>query len=137
MIWKLIRYILLNAVLPTIVPALTFAIAAWFINGSFPFWDSFWKLWYDGFYIFSVLALVFSLYDERNNVLKAAIGIWFQSFVVVLALFTLIFFYKSYGNESFVSEHLWQSYSIWVLTVIVTTLTKYKILKYKNELGIS
>ena len=138
MIKKLLLWFIVNAILPIFVPVLFLAACVWIrnSNGDFPFYDLFFDLINSGFYIFSALALVFSLYEDFN-ICQRCIGLLMLTFLVVLMFLTLAMFYQMHNNSSeYISEHQFQFYTVWGVTAIFAGIVKYKILRYKKQLAL-
>lgn len=114
------------------IPALSLAVVDWFIDESFPIKELFVELVNDGFYIFSALALVFSLYEEYD-ICKKCIGPLMQSWLVLLMIATLGMFYQIQGGE-YLNTHQLQFGVIWSMTALFAGIIKYKIIKYKRDL---
>ena len=136
MIKKLLLWLIVNAILPIFVPVLFLATVVWISNGKFPCYDLFFDLINSGFYIFSALTLVFSLYEDFN-ICQRCIGLLMQTFLVVLMFLTLAMFYQMYNNSSeYISKHQFQFYTVWGVTAIFAGIVKYKILRYKKQLAL-
>lgn len=129
-------WILVNAILPIVIPALFLASINWLLDGSFPIRDLFSKLINDGFYIFSALTLMFSLYEDYDA-LKECVKPIMQTWLVLMAIATLAMFYQIQTRDnSYIDNHQFQFYLIWILTAISSIIVKYKILKRKQRLAI-
>lgn len=130
-------WFLANALLPIVVPALFLAVVAWFIDGSFPLKLLLEQLIKEGFYIFSALTLVFSLYEEYG-LLKKCVGPLMQTWLVLMAIATLGMFYvmRKDATTNYVAAHQLQFYVIWIATAISAIVIKFKILRLKTNIGL-
>lgn len=130
-------WFLANAFLPIVVPALFLAVVAWFIDGSFPLKLLLEQLIKEGFYIFSALTLVFSLYEEYG-LLKKCVGPLMQTWLVLMAIATLGMFYvmRKDATTNYVAAHQLQFYVIWITTAISAIVVKFKILRLKTNIGL-
>ncbi|MDE6768497.1 MAG: hypothetical protein K2J78_02095 [Muribaculaceae bacterium] len=129
---QLLLWFIVNAILPIVFPALILAVMAWFDDGSFPIVGLLQQLIGEGFYVFSALTLVFSLYEEYG-LLKRCVGLWMQTWLVFMAMATsLVFYQMRQGNPvEYMVNHQFQFYSIWLMTAIPAFVIKYKILRIK------
>lgn len=136
MVGKILLWLLVNAVLPIVIPALFLAMVAWIKDGTFPIVPICIQLLQKGFYVFSALALVFSLYEEYGMV-KLCVGPLTQTWLVMMAFATLIMFYMMRQDEpeSYMAKNLPQFIIIWCLTAISATVIKYRIINKKEELS--
>lgn len=135
MVKKLFLWFVVNAFLPIFVPIVFLASNVWINEGKFPCFELFKSLTNSGFYIFSASTLVFSIYEEYS-ICKKCIGIGMQTCLVVLMFLTLVMFLQMYdGYEGYITEHKSQFYVVWGATAISAGIAKFKILKYKQELG--
>ena len=127
-------WFLVNTILPIIVPALFLAIIPWLRDGSFPFIPISVQLIKEGFYIFSALTLVFSLYEDYR-ILKMCVGPLLQTFIVLMAIATLIMFYimRQGSSEEYMSHNLPQFCVIWAVTAILAIIVKFRGLKLKHK----
>lgn len=134
---QIFLWFLVNALLPIAVPALFLAIVAWFIDGSFPFWLLMGQLIKEGFYIFSALTLVFSLYEEYG-LFKQCVGPMMQIWLVLMAMATLGMFYimRQNSTSNYIDAHQFQFYLIWCATALSAVIVKFKILRLKANIGL-
>lgn len=138
MIRKLFRWFMANVMLPIFAPAFFMCIIYWFQDGSFPLWVVFLDLVKNGFYVFSALALIFSLLEDYPNLKMSGIGPLYGAFLMLLVVMTLYMFYLIQTKDSqYVSSHGIQFGIIWGLTALSAFYAKYKLIKYKRITGLS
>lgn len=99
MVGKILLWLLVNAVLPIVIPASFLAMVAWIKDGSFPIVQISIQLLQEGFYVFSALALVFSLYEEYG-IVRLCVGPLTQTWLVLMAFAILIMFYMMRQDEA-------------------------------------
>lgn len=134
MIWKRITiWFIVNAILPILVPAFFLAIIPWFKDGSFPFFSLIVELIKEGFYVFSALTLILSLYEDYG-ILKKCVQPLLQSWVVLMTIATCIMFYlmRQDPTSHYMEHSLTQFFLIWLATATTAIIIKYKILKIKK-----
>lgn len=131
---KLVIWFIVNAFLPIFVPVVFLASNVWLNDGMFPFFKLFNSLTDSGFYIFSALTLVFSIYEEYS-ICKKCIGIEMQTLLVILMFITLVMFMQIYNGQEYVIGHKSQFYIVWLATAMSAGFAKFKILNYKQKLG--
>lgn len=134
MIWKRIGiWFLVNAILPILVPAFFLAVIPWLKDGSFPIFSLIGSLIKEGFYVFSALTLIFSLYEDYG-LLKRCVSPLFQTWVVCMAIATSIMFYlmRQDTTAHYMAHNLFQFFVIWIVTVMLAIIIKYRILKLKS-----
>ena len=132
---RIFLWLFANALLPIAFPAFFLAFLAWIKDGSFPLIDLTIQLIKEGFYVFSALTLVFSLYEDYD-LTKRCITPMKQSWLGFMALLTSGMFYVMRQNPEYLSNNLFQFYAIWVATVVSATVIKYQILKLKRRIAI-
>ena len=134
---KILLWLIANAVLPIVFPAFFLAIVAWIKDGSFPLVHLTVQLIQEGFYVFSALTLVFSLYEDYD-LTKRCVTPMMQSWLVFMSVLTSLMFYVMRQDPSaeYMSKNLFQFFTIWILTAISTITVKYKILKLKSNLSV-
>ena len=138
MIQKLFRWFMANALLPILAPVLFMCIVYWFHDGSFPFMEVLLKLIKNGFYVFSALALIFSLLEDYPKLKMSGIGPIQGAFYMLLVILTLYMFLLIQTKDSdYISSHGIQFGATWLATVISAFYAKYQILKYNNLIGLS
>lgn len=138
MIRKLLRWFVANALLPILAPVLFMSIIYWFQDGSFPLSIVFLDLVKNGFYVFSALALIFSLIEDYPDLKMSGIGPLYGAFLMLLVVMTLYMFYLIQTKDSqYVSSHIPQFGIIWGLTALSAIYAKYKLIKYKRFNGFS
>ncbi len=136
MIWKRIGiWFLVNAILPMLVPAFFLAVIQWLKDGSFPFFSLIVDLIKEGFYVFSALTLIFSLYEDYG-LLKKCVSPLLQTWVVCTAIATSIMFYlmRQGTTTDYMENNLFQFFVIWIVTVTLAVIIKYRILKKRSML---
>lgn len=133
---KLILWFLANSVLPILIPVVCLCIPPLFCDSEFPFVKNLTKLISDGFYIFSALALVFSLVEDWKA-LNFCAKFWDGIIMSLLLVATCIMFYLLETNNdsanSYIDSHLWIFIITWVGTATYAFCVKYKILSYHNK----
>lgn len=134
---KILLWLIANAVLPIVFPAFFLAIIAWIKDGSFPLIQLTVQLLQEGFYVFSALTLVFSLYEDYDLTKRCVTPIM-QSWLVLMSVLTSLMFYvmRQDPASEYLSKNLFQFCSIWVATAISAIVVKYRILKLKKNLSI-
>lgn len=134
---RILLWLIANAVLPIVFPAFFLAIVAWIKDGSFPLIQLIIQLIQEGFYVFSALTLVFSLYEDYD-LTKRCVTPMMQSWLVFMSVLTSLMFYimRQDPSSEYMSKNLFQFYMIWGLTTISAITVKYKILKLKKYLSI-
>ena len=134
---KILLWLIANAVLPIVFPAFFLAIVAWIKDGSFPLVHLTVQLIQEGFYVFSALTLVFSLYEDYD-LTKRCVTPMMQSWLVFMSVLTSLMFYVMRQDPSaeYMSKNLFQFFTIWILTAISAITVKYKILKLKSNLSV-
>lgn len=134
---KILLWLIANAVLPIVFPAFFLAIVAWIKDGSFPLVQLTVQLIQEGFYVFSALTLVFSLYEDYD-LTKRCVTPMMQSWLVFMSVLTSLMFYVMRQDPSaeYMSKNLFQFFTIWILTAISAITVKYKILKLKSNLSV-
>lgn len=134
MIRKLIRWFFANTLLPIFTPVLFLCIVEWFQDNSFSFWSTFLQLIWDGFYIFSALALIFSLIEDFPSFKMVGIGTGYGAMLMLLVILTLYIFYLIHTKDSqYVQGHSLQFGVIWLFSAVSAFSAKYKIIKYKTN----
>lgn len=137
MIQKLFRWFMANALLPILAPVLFMCIIYWFQDGSFPLLSVFLDLVKNGFYVFSALALIFSLLEDYPNLKMSGIGPLQGAGFMLLVVMTLYMFFLIQTKDSqYVSSHGLQFGAIWLLTALSAFYAKYKLIKYKIITGL-
>lgn len=128
-------WLIANAVLPIVFPAFFLATMALIQVGTFPLFQLIGQLIQEGFYVFSALTLVFSLYEDYD-LAKRCISILMQSWIVFISMFTSLMFYVMRQDTAadYMSKNLFQFYAAWGVTVLTAVNVKYKILKLKRNL---
>ena len=138
MIQKLFRWFMANALLPILAPVIFMCVIDWFKDGSFPFLTWFLDLVKNGFYVFSALALIFSLLEDYPVLKMSGIGPLFGAGLMLLTIMTLYMFLLIQTKDSqYVSGHGIQFGVIWVFSALSATYAKYKLLNYKQLNGLS
>ena len=134
---KILLWLFANAVLPIVFRAFFLAIVAWIKDGSFPLIQLTVQLIQEGFYVFSALTLVFSLYEDYDLTKRCVTPIM-QSWLGFMSVLTSLMFYvmRQDPASEYLSKNLFQFYSIWVATAISAIVVKYRILKLKRNLSI-
>lgn len=127
------RWVFANAILPILVPVLILVGGDWFFADHINVSESLTKLVYEGFYIFSAMTLVFSLFEDYaifQSVVKPLAGM----LLMIPMLGTCIIFYatEKYG-VSYFSSHIIQFLCMWVVLAIYSTFLKYRIVNYKQK----
>lgn len=131
---RITLWLIVNAVLPILVPAFFLAFMQWIKEGSFPFFLTLVQLIKEGFYVFSALTLIFSLYEDYY-LIKRCISPILQTWVVLMVISTSYQFYimRQDPSSDYMSKNLFQFIVIWTSTVITAILIKYKLLKHKHN----
>lgn len=138
MIQKLFRWFMANALLPILAPVLFMCIIYWFQDGSFPFMDVLLKLTKNGFYVFSALALIFSLLEDYPKLRMSGIGPMQGALYMLLVIMTLYMFLLIQTKDAdYISSHGIQFGATWLATVISAFYAKYQIIKYNKLIGLS
>ena len=128
----LIRWGVANAILPIVVPILVLAGGDWLFADNINLSQSLKKLIYEGFYIFSAMTLVFSLFEDYSafqHSIKPVAGM----ILMLPMMATCIIFYATEKNNGvdYFSNHLMQFFCMWGILALYATFIKYKILKFK------
>lgn len=132
---KILRWFMVNAVMPMLVPVLFLAIVDWFKDGSFPFWAHLQSLLFNGFYIFSATSLMFSLLEDYRE-FKMCVGPVMVAFLVVLTMMTLGMFYIIQSNDpNYLTTHSLQFIIVWAVSAAFSIHVKRRIILYKLGLG--
>ena len=127
-----------NAMLPILAPVVFLCIIHWYQDGSFPFLTVFLDLVKNGFYVFSALALIFSLLEDYPVLKMSGIGPLYGAFLMLLVIMTLYMFLLIQTKDSqYVSSHGFQFAIIWVATALSAIFAKYKLINYKSIIGLS
>lgn len=138
MIKKLFSWFMANALLPILAPVLFMCAIDWFRDGSFPFLTLFLDLVKNGFYVFSALALIFSLLEDYPDLKMSGIGPFFGAGFMLLTIMTLYVFLLIQTKDSqYVSSHGVQFGIIWIFSALSATYAKYKLINYKRINGLS
>lgn len=138
MIKNLSRWFMANALLPILAPVIFLCIVYWFQDGSFPFLREFLNLVKNGFYVFSALALIFSLLEDYHLLKISGIGPIYGAGFMLLVIMTLYMFLLIQTKDSqYVSSHGIQFVIIWLATALSSIYAKYKIINYKKLNGLS
>ncbi len=128
---QLFRWFLANALLPIFVPVLFLSGVEWFQNGTFPFDQIFGDLLGNGFYVFSALALIFSLLED-NPVLKMCMGYMGGAWLMLLTILSLYMFFLIQTEDSKYVENNWFQFGIvWVLSAVSALYYKKEMIDYK------
>lgn len=132
---QILLWFFVNAILPIVIPALFLAAVAWIADGSFPFIDLLQQLMKEGFYVFSAMTLVFSLYEEYD-ILKKCVKPLMQIWLVLVVIATLGMFYLMRRDTSaqYIETNQLQFYIIWAMTAISASIIKYKMLILKRNI---
>ncbi len=134
---KLCRWFVANSLLPILAPVIFLCIVEWYRNDAFPFGEIFMELLWGGFYVFSALALIFSLIEDYHIFKMAGIGSLQGAFLMLLVILTLYIFYLIHTEDAlYIQNHSFQFILIWLLSAVSATSIKYKILKYKEGVKI-
>lgn len=127
-----------NALLPILAPVIFMCIIYWFQDGSFPFLIVFLDLVKNGFYVFSALSLIFSLLEDYPVLKMSGIGPLYGAGLMLLVIMTLYMFLLIQTKDSqYVSSHGIQFAVIWIATALSSIYAKYKLINYKNLIGLS
>lgn len=130
--WKVVVWLLVNAVIPVLVPALCIWMFDWMFDQSkISFWAQFMTFMAQGYYIFSALTLFCSLLEDYNMMKKCANPLGYMSIGSFLTI-TMIIFYYQYRNEQFLQNHYLQFMIIWLATVVCAIYLKYRIVLLKK-----
>ena len=134
MLRQLILWFLANAILPIVVPVLCLCTASWLYDGTFPFGDDFMSLLEKGFYIFSALALIFSLFEESDK-LKLCTNTYEGMIIAAAIVVTCIMFYLiETKDEQYIKNHISQFLMIWGASAFYASYVKYKLLKFNKTI---
>lgn len=129
---QLLFWFLANAILPIAIPVLCLCTASWLYDGSFPFWEDFMSLLEKGFYIFSALALIFSLFEE-NEKFKMCANTYEGMIIAGAILVTCVMFYLiETKDEQYIKNHITQFLIIWLASALYAGYVKYKLLKFNK-----
>lgn len=127
-----------NALLPILAPVIFMCIIYWFRDGSFPFLTVFLDLVKNGFYVFSALALMFSVLEDYPDLRMSGIGPLYGAVSMLFVIMTLYMFLLIQTEDSqYVSSHGFQFAIIWIATALTSIYAKYKLIKYKRLIGLS
>lgn len=138
MVKRLFRWFMANALLPILAPVIFLCIINWFQDGSFPFLAVFLNLVKNGFYVFSALALIFSLLEDYPDLKMSGIGPLYGAVLMLLVIMTLYMFLLIQTQDSqYVSSHSIQFGIIWIATALSSIYAKYKLINYKSYIGLS
>lgn len=132
---QLLRWFMVNAVMPMLVPVLFLAAVDWFKDGSFPFLTHLQSLLYNGFYIFSATSLIFSLLEDYRE-FKLCVGPMMVTILVILTMITLGMFYTIQSNNpGYLTTHSFQFIIVWLISAAYSIYIKYCIAYRKLKLG--
>lgn len=132
---KILRWLMVNAVMPMLVPVLFLAAVDWFKNGSFPFETYLHSLLYNGFYIFSATSLMFSLLEDYQE-FKKCVGPIMVTFLVILTMITLGMFYTIQNNNpDYLVTHRFQFIFVWSVSAVYSIFIKFRIAYNKIKFG--
>lgn len=134
MLSKLFRWFIANTLLPIFTPVFFMCMVGWFQDGTFLFGVIFIELVQNGFYIFSALALIFSLIEDFPVFKLAGIGFGYGVWLMVLIIMTLSMFYQIQTKDSgYIQSHVLQFVIVWCFSAISAIAAKYRIIKYKTN----
>lgn len=134
MIAKLLRWFVANTVLPVFAPVLFLCLVDWFQDDTFLFGMKFLELTRNGFYVFSALALIFSLIEDFHLFKLSGVGSGYGAWLMFLIIVTLLMFYLIQTKDSlYIQNHSLQFVVVWFLSAISAISAKYKIIKYKTN----
>ena len=137
MIKKLFGWFMANALLPILAPVIFMCTVYWFEDGSFPFITVFLELVRNGFYVFSALALIFSLTEDYSDLKMSGIGPFYGALLMLIVILTLYMFFLIQTEDSlYVSNHGLQFGLVWLFTALVAFYAKFKLIKYKRLSGL-
>lgn len=126
------RWLLADAILPMLVPVATLALGNAFWADRIDVLGSANKLLYEGFYIFSSMALVFSLFEDYSTFQKAISPV-LAMFLMAPMFATCLIFYESQKHDSYFVTHLWLFFGTWMSLLIYATYIKIKMIKFKQK----
>lgn len=127
----LARWVFANAILPILVPVLILVGGDWFFADHINVSESLTKLVYEGFYIFSAMTLVFSLFEDYA-VFQAEVKPVAGMLMMLPMMGTCIIFYATEKNGvDYFSSHIFQFFCMWGALAIYATYLKYRIVSYK------
>lgn len=132
---QILRWFMVNAVMPMLVPVLFLAAVDWFKDGAFPFVAYLQLMLYNGFYIFSATSLIFSLLEDYRD-FKLCVGPIMVTVLVILTMITLGMFYTIQSNDpQYLTTHSFQFILVWVISAAYSIYIKYCITYRKFKLG--
>lgn len=92
------------------------------------------ELTINGFYVFSALALYFSLFEDYDIYAKCT-KLFMIIWQCLLMIATLAMFYKMYNEDvRYFINNSPQFLTVWSLTAIFSIIKKVHIIKYKQNL---
>lgn len=124
---KVFWWLVANAVIPVLIPVVCIWGANWMF--SFPnitFCDLFKNFMAQGYYIFSALTLICSLFEDYKALKYCIDPLQFIVIGILLTL-TMGMFYLQYVNNQYLQSHYLQFMSVWVALVVYAIYLKYKI----------
>lgn len=133
---KMLLWITANAILPILVPAIFLSALQWFREGTFPLDQIFMDLIRDGFYIFSAMALLFSLFEDYS-VFKHCTSALSGVLITLFVLCTCGIFYFSMSDPHYMENNLSQFSIIWGSSALYAGILKYRQLKYRKNNSIT
>lgn len=132
-IYPLLRWFLANAVFPILIPILVLVAGDWFFADKIIVPELVQKLFYEGFYIFSAMTLMFSLFEDFKTFQEALKPLEAMILMVPMIGTCIIFYATERNGLTYFADHLIQFFSLWVALAFYATFIKTKIILYKQK----
>ena len=134
--WKniilpIMRWLLANAIFPILIPVVVLVLGDCFFFSIFHVLDPIKKLLFEGFYIFSAMTLVFSLFEDFSTFQKAIKPLTAMFLMAPIFGTSIIFYASERKGLGYFEEHLSLFLIIWGLLVLYATYIKYKMIRFK------
>lgn len=132
-VYPLLRWFLANAVFPIVIPILVLVAGDWFFADKIDIPVSAQKLLYEGFYIFSAMTLLFSLFEDYKAFQDSIKPV--EAMILMIPMIgTCIIFYATERNGlTYFANHIIQFLSLWVVLALYAVFIKIKIIIYKQK----
>lgn len=129
---KVFMWLLVNAIIPILIPVICIWGANWlFTRVTITFWNLFKNFMSQGYYIFSALTLICSLFEDYK-ILKYCINPLQFIVIGILLTLTMGMFYVHYINNLYLKNHFLQFMLVWIALVTYAIYLKYRIVLYKK-----
>ncbi len=130
---KVLVWLLVNAIVPILIPVVCIWGADWFFRESTTgFWDLCKDFMFQGYYVFSALTLICSLFEDYRA-MRYCVNTWHSIIIGVLMTLTMGMFYVQYINSCYLQSHYMQFMIVWGALVLYAILIKFQIVIYKRK----